>query len=423
MQTWQIIIVTSPESHQVELKDRSQPIEHLLELVICAVFGEFFYGGYRASKFSSSPTYIYGFKVLIEQFLKFDGFFPDKAASLAREIVNELIKELKVRPCPVVFASFSGGPKACMYKVLQIIEGKCEEQISLDDDRLVRDCVAGHIFDSTPVDFVSDLGTRFVLHPTVLKMSRPPPLASWIASGISSTLDALFLSRFESQRADYWQTLYSSVSIGAPYLILCSEDDDLAPFQVIHNFASRLKDLGADVKLAKWNSSSHVGHFRHYPEEYMAAVTELLQKSAVIYSQRIRQLEGEKMGMEGAHDEISDPFSNLRKAAAKSSQSLHRIDLDSTDHFYMPTSLEYHEDRDVGSVQDERKEHYVPLPGPPKISAHGVLGQFLFDACVPKNVEDWDLRSSPSMRRGVNFAPGRRHSAFNPIKCIRRSRL
>ncbi|KAL0360813.1 UNVERIFIED_CONTAM: hypothetical protein Sradi_3765800 [Sesamum radiatum] len=279
-------------------------------------------------------------------------FFPDKAASLAREIAMSS-KELKLRPCPIVFASFSGGPKSCMYKVLQ------------DDDRLVRDCVSGHIFDSTPVDF----------------------------------------------------------GIGAPYLILCSEDDDLAPFQVIHNFANRLKDLGADVKLAKWNSSSHVGHFRHYPEEYRAVVTELLQKAAVIYSQRIRQLEGEKMGMEGAHDEISDPFSNLRKAAAKSSQSLQRIDLDSSDHFYMPTSLEYHEDRDVGSVQDERKEHYIPLPCPPKINAHGVLGQFLFDACVPKNVEDWDLRSSPSMRRRVPFGPGRRHSAFNPIKCIRRSRL
>ncbi|KAL5802492.1 hypothetical protein ACOSQ4_030797 [Xanthoceras sorbifolium] len=32
-------------------------------------------------------------------------------------------QELKVKPCPVVFASFSGGPKACMYKVLQMTEG------------------------------------------------------------------------------------------------------------------------------------------------------------------------------------------------------------------------------------------------------------------------------------------------------------
>ncbi|KAL0369014.1 UNVERIFIED_CONTAM: hypothetical protein Scaly_1120300 [Sesamum calycinum] len=287
-------------------------------------------------------------------------FFPDKAASLALGIVNELVQvsaqtysvsialseislsmELKLRPCPVVFASFSGGSKACMYKVLQVNaivvdnRGKYDEQINLDDYRLIRDCVCGHIFDSAPLDFASDLGTRFALHPAVLKMSRPP-LVSWIATGISSSLDALFLGRFESQRADYWQTLYSTVGMAVPYLILCSEDDNLAPFQVISNFATRLRDLGADVKLVKWKNSSHVGHFRHHPEEYKAAVTDLLGKAAMRYSQRMRQLEGEKLGMEGTHGEISDPFCHLRKAAAISTQSFQRIALDLNDHFSCP---------------------------------------------------------------------------------------
>lgn len=154
-----------------------------------------------------------------------------------------------------------------------------------DECRLVRDCISGHIYDSSPVDFTSDLGTKFVLHPTVLKMSHPPRLASWVAHGIASSLDALFLNRFESQRAEYWQTLYSSVvsnlvhrgflcdleisllfipyhscqGMKAPYLILCSENDDLAPYQIICNFAQRLRELGADVKLIKWNGSPHVG--------------------------------------------------------------------------------------------------------------------------------------------------------------------
>ena len=43
-----------------------------------------------------------------------------------------------------------------------------------------------------------------------------------------------------------------------PYLILCSENDNLAPFQVISNFFQRLKDLGGDVKLLKWSASPHV---------------------------------------------------------------------------------------------------------------------------------------------------------------------
>lgn len=80
-----------------------------------------------------------------------------------------------------------------------------------DEYRLIKDSISGYIFDSCPVDFVSDIGNRFVLHQSGLKISRPPLVASWITNGVSSTLDALFLSRFESQRAEYWQTLYSTV--------------------------------------------------------------------------------------------------------------------------------------------------------------------------------------------------------------------
>ncbi|KAE8724640.1 Detected protein of unknown function [Hibiscus syriacus] len=87
-------------------------------------------------------------------------FFPEKAAALALDLLIELVQELKMRPCPVVFASFSGGPKACMYKVLQMIDGLCEVQVN--------------------------------------------------------------------------------PKMGGPYLILCSENDDLAPYQIICNFAQRM---------------------------------------------------------------------------------------------------------------------------------------------------------------------------------------
>lgn len=151
-------------------------------------------------------------------------------------------------------------------------------------------------------------------------------------------------------------------------------------------------------------------------------MTELLAKAAVSYSKQIRELEGEKMGLEGTNDDISEPFCNLRKAAASSQQSFQRIALELNDHFFVPSSVEYHEGRDVGSVQDERKERYIPLSSPPSMNAHGVLGQFLFDVCVPKNVENWDVKLSPSTSR-VSFTSTRRQSPFNPMKCIRRSRL
>ncbi|CAH1442745.1 unnamed protein product [Lactuca virosa] len=347
-------------------------------------------------------------------------FFPDKATTLAVDLLNELVKELKKRPCPVVFASFSGGPKACMYKVLQIIDSKSEPHRNLDEYQLVRDCLSGHIFDSCPVDFTSDLGTRFVLHPSILKLSHPPIIATWIANGISSTLDAFFLNKWESQRAEYWQTLYSTIGNGAPYLILCSENDDLAPYQIISNFSQRLQSLGGDVKFVKWSSSPHVGHYRYHPDEYKEGVTELLTKAVLVYSRRT-----ERVG--GAHNSTtSEPLHHLREAVSSSNQyqNLHRVTLDLNDHFVVPGgSVEYHEGRDVGSVHDEPKERFIPRSAPPMINAHGILGQILFDVRVPKNVEDWDLKLSSSSSSFATFGSGRRHSHFNPMKCIRRSRL
>ncbi|KAB2047634.1 hypothetical protein ES319_A13G061200v1 [Gossypium barbadense] len=231
-----------------------------------------------------------------------------------------------------------------MYKVLQMIVGSCEVEVNPDDLQLVKECFSGHIFYSSPVDFTSDLGARFVVHPTVLRMSHPPRIASWIANGIASGLDALFLSRFESHHAEYWQTLYASIRMGAPYLILCSETDDLAPYQIIHNFAQRIQQLGGDVKLVKSNGSPHVGHYRDYPVDYRAVVIELLGKASALYFGRIQQLESEQVGSAEAHDEISEPISNMGKTALSPNLSFQGTLLMQSDHFLLPSSIEYYEE-------------------------------------------------------------------------------
>ncbi|XP_017243092.1 uncharacterized protein LOC108215211 isoform X2 [Daucus carota subsp. sativus] len=249
-------------------------------------------------------------------------FFPEKGASLASEILYELSEELKVRPCPVVFASFSGGPKACMCKVLQIIEENYAEQS-----------------DQLKITLVQQMG--------------------------------------------------------APYLILCSEDDDLAPFHTICNFAQRLKDLGGDVKLVKWSNSSHVGHYKHYPVDYKAAVTELLGKAAVLYSKRIRRIDKEKIVLDGKEDDVAPSPGHLENAAMSSSQTIHRrVALELNDHLFVPISSQCHGDEAIDSVHDEYKESYVPITKPPVIKAHGILGQALFGLCVPEDVDDWHIKPS-----------------------------
>ncbi|KAL4196920.1 hypothetical protein AMTRI_Chr04g248720 [Amborella trichopoda] len=349
----------------------------------------------------------------------FNVFIPENATSLAVVILDELIKEVKNRQCPIVFATFSGGPKACMYKVLQIINRVCDGQIDPDAIQLVQHCISGQIYDS-PVDFISETGTKFVVHPTVLKMTNPPRVFSWAARAIASSLDAFFLSKFEADRADYWRTLYSSVATG-PILIVSSEEDDLAPYQTICNFAQRLQELGGDVKLLSWKSSPHVGHYRHHPEEYRAAVKELLEKSSLVFSQRMLKLQKDVLSLSGngSHDAISESVCSLRKAAKCSNQSLRRVAVSPSDHFYLPSSVELDIGKVDGPMKDESKEYDVHVHEGPNISAHGVLGKILFDVCVPKNIENWDIKHG-----ALGLSPLRhRHAMFNPIKCIRRSRL
>ncbi|KAK8706621.1 hypothetical protein V6N13_050177 [Hibiscus sabdariffa] len=333
-------------------------------------------------------------------------YYPERAMSLAFILLNELLEALKIRTCPVVFVAFSGSPKACMYKVFQIIQETSEGQIN-PERQLIRNCVCGQIYDSGPVDFANDLNAQFALHPSIRKIPGPSKLVSWIAKGVAASLDGLYLTGFESQRAEYWQTLYSSVDLDAPYLILCSEKDDLAPYPVIRNFAQCLQDLGADIDIVNWNGSPHLEHYKHYPIQYRAAVAGFLEKATSVYSHRIHKL-GE---MNGMHDEISELIYGLQKAAVNSNQSFRRVALGPSDHFFLPSSAKYHNSKESGSLEDERSDRLVSLPVQPSINAHGVLGQILFDACVPKNIEGWDVRFSGS-GKGQPFSSARRHSPF-----------
>ncbi|KAK1423834.1 hypothetical protein QVD17_19143 [Tagetes erecta] len=348
----------------------------------------------------------------------FNPFFPERATSLAFSILNELLEELRPRPCPLVFASFSGGSQACMYKVFQIIEGTCEAHLNLDDNRLIMTCISGQMYDSGPVNVTGDLGARFALQSSILNVPGSSKLVSMVAKGVTSGLDALFLTRFGSHRSEYWQTLYSSVGLGAPFLILCSENDDLAPYPVICSFAQQVQGLGGHVRLIGWKDSPHVGHYKHNPIQYRAAVTEFLDQSISIFNQK-HQILGERNGMEGMHANICELICDLQKAAVDSNQSFSRVATGPNDHFFLPSSAECQASKESGSLQDEEKERKttVHLASPPGLNPHSVLGQVLFDVCVPRNIEGWDIK----FENRKPFATGSKQSS--PLRRLRRSRL
>ena len=132
------------------------------------------------------------------------------------------------------------------------------------------------------------------------------------------------------------------------------------------------------------------GHYTHNPIQYRAVISNFLEKAISVHLHKIRQL-GERAR---THDEISELICDLQKVAVDSNQSLKRVATGPSDHFFLPSSAPYQSNNtDPSSSQEEQRERssFRPLQ-PTSINANSVLGQFLFDSCVPKNIEGWDIR-------------------------------
>lgn len=87
----------------------------------------------------------------------------------------------------------------------------------------VRACVTGQIYDSSPADFVSEIGVKFLSSPVVWKSQKPSIVISLGTKTAASILDPLFSFQFEQQRVEYWLALEQSVVINTFTLVALSK--------------------------------------------------------------------------------------------------------------------------------------------------------------------------------------------------------
>jgi len=83
----------------------------------------------------------------------------------------------------------------------------------------VKACVRGQIHDSSPIDFVKDLGVRFATFSVSQRLGRSVYGLSSMSHAVANTLDALFWRKFELHRKDYWFALKES-SVSSLYCFL-----------------------------------------------------------------------------------------------------------------------------------------------------------------------------------------------------------
>ncbi|CAD6343837.1 unnamed protein product [Miscanthus lutarioriparius] len=120
-------------------------------------------------------------------------------------------------------------------------------------------------------------------------------------------------------------------------------------------------------------------HYNSHETEYRTAVDDMLKKALVTFCHRSQLYD---LNMAG-------------------------------DQEYKIAHSDHDESREPGSlIEDQRRN----MSHPPCMEPKGVLGQILFDVCVPKNVEGWDIKPTVSLNGRPTFASARQLGPFNPIR-------
>lgn len=150
----------------------------------------------------------------------------------------------------------------------------------------------------------------------------------------------------------------------------------------------------------------------------MATFLEMAASS--VFSRKLQQHEEESM--EDHHDDISKLICDLQNAAVNSNQCLRRSASGPSDQFFLPSSMHSNGRPLEDGHRETSSSNINLLCSSPTINAHSILGQMLYDVCVPKNVEGWDIKFLGSIN-GQPYPSSRKLSPSRSGKSIRHSRL
>ena len=191
-------------------------------------------------------------------------WFEDMASALARQVLRLLLDDLRRGndALPVVLACYSGSAKACLSEMALLLQ-RDPEFASL------RSRVAGVCYDSSPVDYTSRHGVRFITEQGTA--SGIPEVVRWAALGATPALDLVFASTFARQRRRFWRALERGVARGWATMLLYSEDDRIAPATEVLAFRTRLQAAGVTgrpLRAVAFSGCPHIGLMQHAPDEY-----------------------------------------------------------------------------------------------------------------------------------------------------------
>lgn len=84
-----------------------------------------------------------------------------------------------------------------------------------------------------------------------------------------------YFSLFKHQTVDYFNRsidVFWNMPITAPVLLLFCENDLMSNARITEDLIDYWKKRGIDVTAKKWEDSTHAGHLKRHPQEYLSQI-------------------------------------------------------------------------------------------------------------------------------------------------------
>nr|XP_040024674.1 transmembrane protein 53-like [Gasterosteus aculeatus aculeatus]XP_040024675.1 transmembrane protein 53-like [Gasterosteus aculeatus aculeatus] len=89
-----------------------------------------------------------------------------------------------------------------------------------------------------------------------------------------------YFNMFKRQTVDYYNTSIGTFwnnPITTPALFFFCENDAMSNSQAMEDLIDHWRKRGVDVKAKKWEDSTHAGHLKRHPQEYLTSLDTFLQ--------------------------------------------------------------------------------------------------------------------------------------------------
>ncbi|XP_028306151.1 uncharacterized protein LOC114465374 isoform X2 [Gouania willdenowi] len=127
--------------------------------------------------------------------------------------------------------------------------------------------IKGQVFDSLVLGSVDRMTTGLgkTLFPRLAKLVK--------------FLSSVYFRLFPRQTLDYFNAavnIFWNTPVKAPALFFSCDNDELSDAQTLDKLIAHWRGSGIDVVCQKWLTSTHAGHLRRYPQEYVSTLSRFI---------------------------------------------------------------------------------------------------------------------------------------------------